>query len=212
MNEEPKKETPERKEEKKTGPYTSKPSERLNIKTADPFKPKNKAKTNLGYVYNAGGIPCRINHGSVNNRLQWDTPPSELNYDPLLVTCLEGLLETEHPFVFVARQGTLELLTAEGAAEKTLPLIPRLVRPLRMALMSREQGVFTAALETLRILSELVGPYLNPHVHLFLQHLGKKLSDRTLRDKVLQVLMTLEEQGGEEVTPIIKSKIPTYRS
>jgi len=128
------------------------------------------------------------------------------------VTCLEGLLETEHPFVFVARQGTLELLTAEGAAEKTLPLIPRLARPLRMALMGREQGVFTAALETLRMLSELVGPYLNPHVHLFLQHLGKKLSDRTLRDKVLQVLMTLEEQGGEEVTPIIKSKIPTYRS
>jgi len=45
MNRRTKKETPERKEEKKTGPYTSKPSERLNIKTADPFKPKNKAKT-----------------------------------------------------------------------------------------------------------------------------------------------------------------------
>ena len=62
------------------------------------------------------------------------------------------------------------------------------------------------------MLSELVGPYLNNHVHLFLQQLGKKLNDRKLREKVLEVLMIIEEQGGEEVIPIIKAKIPTYRS
>ena len=31
-------------EEKKKG-FNSKPSERLNVKAADPFKPKNKSKT-----------------------------------------------------------------------------------------------------------------------------------------------------------------------
>jgi hypothetical protein len=31
-------------EEKKKG-FTSKPSDRLNVKAADPFKPKNKSKT-----------------------------------------------------------------------------------------------------------------------------------------------------------------------
>lgn len=150
-------------------------------------------------------------------RLHWDTNPSQLAYDPLLVTCFEGLLETEHPFVFVARQGCKELLTADGAADKTIPLIPRLVMPLRSALMNSDSGIFNAGLEILkyflsRLLSELVGPYLNTHVHLFLQHLGKKLADRNLRDKVFETLMVIEEQGGEEVVQVIKSKIPTYRT
>ena len=150
-------------------------------------------------------------------RLHWDQQPSQLAYDPLLITCFEGLIETEHPFVFVARQGCKELLTADGAADKTIPLLSRLVMPLRVALMNSDSGIFTSALEILkyficRLLSELVGPYLNSHVHLFLQHLGKKLNDRKLREKVFEVLMVIEEQGGEEVVPIIKSKIPTYRT
>jgi hypothetical protein len=61
-------------------------------------------------------------------------------------------------------------------------------------------------------MSELVGPYLNSHVHLFLQQLGKKMNDRKIRDRIFEVLMIIEEQGGEEVVPIIKSKIPTFRT
>jgi hypothetical protein len=83
-------------------------------------------------------------------RLHWDTSPSQLSYDPLLVTLFEGLLETEHPFVFVARQGCKELLTADGAADKSIPLIPRLVMPLRSALMSPDSGIFNSALEILK--------------------------------------------------------------
>lgn len=83
-------------------------------------------------------------------RLHWDTNPSQLPYDPLLITCFEGLLETEHPFVFVARQGCKELITADGAADKTIPLIPRLVMPLRAALMSSDSGIFNAGIEILK--------------------------------------------------------------
>ncbi|CAG9326471.1 PACRGL [Blepharisma stoltei] len=202
----------EESKKKKANSFSSKPSDRLQVKAADPFKPKNKSKTNLGYVYSAGGIPCRINHGSVSMSLLWSTPPSQLSYDPLLVTLFEGLIETEHPYMFVSRQGTKELLTAEGAVEKTIPLIPRLVMPLRQALTNSDKGAVSSALDTLKLLSELVGPYLNNHVHLFLQQLGKKMNERNYRDKVLEVLMTLEEQGGEEIVPIIKSKIPTYHT
>jgi Parkin co-regulated protein len=83
-------------------------------------------------------------------RLHWDQQPSQLSYDPLLITCFEGLVETEHPFVFVARQGSKELLTADGAADKTIPLIPRLVMPLRVALMNSDSAIFTSALEILK--------------------------------------------------------------
>ena len=83
-------------------------------------------------------------------RLQWDTPPSEISYDPLLISCFEGLQETEHPFVFVARQAVRDLLAAEAAPDKTVPLVPRLVLPLRMALTSSNVEVFKAGLETLK--------------------------------------------------------------
>ena len=83
-------------------------------------------------------------------RLNWDQQPSQLPYDPLLITCFEGLIETEHPFLFVARQGCRELLTADGAADKAIPLIPRLVMPLRVALMNSDSGIFAAALEILK--------------------------------------------------------------
>jgi hypothetical protein len=78
------------------------------------------------YVFT--GIPCRINHGSIKNKLQWDVQPALLayvricacvyvcgiglmqcfpsigSYNPLLTTAAEGFLETEHPFVFVSKQ------------------------------------------------------------------------------------------------------------
>lgn len=145
-------------------------------------------------------------------RLQWDLPPSQLNYDPLLITCFEGLLETEHPYKFVSREAARELLQADGAADKVLPLLQRLIQPLRMALMTADREVFSFGLDVLKTLSELLGMHLNQYLHLLLQQLGKKLSDRLLRDKVFEVLTVLEEQGGEEVQPLIKAKIPTYRT
>ncbi len=45
----------------------------MKIKTADPFgQATKKHKTNFGYVYSAGGVPCRINHGTVVHKIQWD--------------------------------------------------------------------------------------------------------------------------------------------
>jgi hypothetical protein len=51
------------------------PSAKLTgIKTADPFSTKATFKINsFAYVYNAGGIPCRIDHGSITNKLKWDS-------------------------------------------------------------------------------------------------------------------------------------------
>jgi len=130
----------EKKESPKTGLFTTKPSARLtSIKTADPFASKQKLKTNsFAYVYNAGGIPCRIDHGSINNRLKWnnDINIEDLTFDPILITCFEGLIEEQHPFNFIAKEAIKELLESQGSADKALPLLARIAAPLRNALGS----------------------------------------------------------------------------
>ena len=88
------------------------------IKLGNPFAVGNKHKTNFGHVYSAGGIPCRIEHGNVNMKLVWSIPPESLEYDPTLIICFEGLLETLHPYSFAAKQCVRELLSAKGAKEK----------------------------------------------------------------------------------------------
>lgn len=47
----------------------------------------------------------------------------------------QGLRETKHPYTFVSKEGFKELLTVEGAAEKAIPLLPRLVPVLKAALV-----------------------------------------------------------------------------
>ena len=41
-----------------------------------------------------------------------------------------------HPYSFVGRVGFQELLTASDASAKTLPLLPKLIPPLRAAMVS----------------------------------------------------------------------------
>jgi hypothetical protein len=55
-----------------------KPKIMSKIKSSDPFAVGKKHKTNFGYVYSAGGIPCRIQHGSVRMRLKWDIEPESI--------------------------------------------------------------------------------------------------------------------------------------
>ncbi len=150
--------------------FTSKPSDKfMKVKTADPFgQGTKKHKTNFGYVYASGGVPCRINHGTVNHKIQWDKNPQELDYDPLLVNCFEGLLETDHPYSFVANKALTELLEAPGAPDKTIPILQKLIMPLRAAFLSSDMSIWNRALESLKLLSETVGHNLTPHIHIIL--------------------------------------------
>ena len=106
-------------------------------KAANPFASKAvKHKTGFASSFSAGGMPVRINHASgVKQALTWSLPLEQLNYDPLLLTFFEGLCETEHPYVFVAREGIKDLLEAPGATQKTVPLVVRTAR-LRTTFLS----------------------------------------------------------------------------
>lgn len=56
--------------EEKKG-FTQFPSSKFtNIKTVDPFA--EKKGNSFAHIYSAGSIPCKINHGSVSMKLQWN--------------------------------------------------------------------------------------------------------------------------------------------
>ncbi|KAJ0411856.1 hypothetical protein ATCC90586_003009 [Pythium insidiosum] len=173
---------------------------------------KKKHKTNFGSAYDAGSIPCRINHGSIKHSLHWTKDPQTLDFSPLLITCVEGFQETEHPFVFLARTMFRELLAVEDAREKTLVVLPQVIPPLRVALMSSDDDVFLMALEATRMLSDIVEEEMNTYLPKLTQQIHRKLLTKQLRAPVEETLAALERNGGKEALSIIRAKIPTYTS
>ncbi|XP_004681436.1 PREDICTED: PACRG-like protein isoform X1 [Condylura cristata] len=188
------------------------PSDKLNPKTINPFGEQARAPSAFAAIYSKGGIPCRLVHGSVKHRLQWECPPEDLPFDPLLITLAEGLRETKHPYTFVSQEGFRELLLVPGAPERAVPMLPRLIPVLRAALVHSEDEVFERGLNALVQLSVVVGPSLNDHLKHLLTGLSKRLRDKKFKEPITSALQKLEQHGGGGSLLIIKSKIPTYCS
>ncbi|CEG46986.1 Uncharacterized conserved protein [Plasmopara halstedii] len=190
------------------------PSTRLNKhKQAVVFNlGKRKHKTIFSSSYDSGLIPCRINHGSIRNSLLWTTDPKTLSYDPLLITCIKGFLETEHPFVFLSRAAFCDLMVLENAYNKTVPILAQVIVPLREALMAKDDDTFLMALKATRLLSNLVKSEMNMHLSKLTQQIHRKLLANNFRAEVGETLAVLESNGGKEALAIICSKIPTYTS
>ncbi|EDV22669.1 uncharacterized protein TRIADDRAFT_28418 [Trichoplax adhaerens] len=190
----------------------SRPSDRLNPKTVDPFSAKVRHKTTFSAAYVNGGIPCRLVHGSVKHTLQWSTSPEDLPYDPLLVTMMEGLRETVHPFTFIVKHGLRDLLQADRASMKIIPLLSQLIPPLRQALQEQSITIFDACLQTLQLLSDAAGSELNVHLKTLLPQLSKRMFNKDHMGLISSTLQCLERNGGKVAFMIIKAKVPTYTS
>lgn len=176
-----------------------------------PFSVSSKYKTNFGYVYSAGGIPCRLDFQS-RMKIRWEIPLEELNFDPILEICFEGLLETIHPYSFVARQCIREMLNSKNANEKIIPLLPKLLKNLRIALANDNEFIFLEAMDVLKILSQLVKEDLNKFLFLVLQPINKRTFKLKYKEKVFDLLRELENNGGKEAYLHIKSRVPSYNS
>mmetsp|Transcript_2049 Transcript_2049/g.5166 ORF Transcript_2049/g.5166 Transcript_2049/m.5166 type:complete len:273 (-) Transcript_2049:18-836(-) len=200
--------------ERRAKAWSEMPSKRINsVKCADPFATSAKQyKTKFAGVFHSGGVPARLHHGAVNVKLCWSKDPATLDYDPLLVTCAEGLLETVHPYAYASRACFGELLATDGAREKATPLVPRIVPSIRAALVSSDKSVFEGGVEAVRQLSEAVGEALNEHIHVFVVQMNRRSSDKDLAPKILRAMQTFEEGGGQPAYKVIKSKVPTYCS
>lgn len=195
-----------------SGGRPARPSDKLNPKTIDPFSNNTKNQSAFAAIYSNGGIPCRLVHGSVKHKLSWSTPPEQVQFDPVLVTLAEGLKETVHPYTFVARTGFKELLEVPGCVNRVVPLLPKLTVAIRGALGHSDPSVVSGGLDAVTQLSEVVGPELNPHLSKLLVPVAKHMTDKRHREKVVDTLHVLENNGGRECLPVIKSKVPTYSS
>lgn len=147
----------------------NRPSAKLCPKTIDPFSTANAtSRSPFLNAFTSGRIPCRLVHGSVRNRLAWNTSVDDLNYDPVIVLLAEGLRETAHPLPFISRQGFTELLSNVNARPKVLPLLPKLINPIKLALTSDDDEVFQGALNALIQLSTVVGNELDKYLKTYL--------------------------------------------
>ncbi len=101
----------------------------------------------------------------------------ELEYDPILLVCFEGLMETEHPYNFASRECVRQMLLADDSYDKVIPILPKIIPSLRQAISVNEKDAFIDSLEITMILSDLVKDLLNTHLHLILQPINKKIFD-----------------------------------
>lgn len=191
------------------GTSASRPSDKLNPKTIDPFNKKQVAKSSFAVEYNNGNIPCRLNHGSVKHKLEWKVDISLVPLDPTLVLLATGLPETSHPYTFLSEVGFKELLEQPDASVKmSQEIVDKVVPHIKLALSNDTR--FEAGLNSLEILSNTVHGALNVHLKSIMQQLAKKCNNRKLKERIMDVLQVLEQNGGKDALLAIKSKIPTY--
>jgi hypothetical protein len=151
--------------------------------------------------------------------LQWDKDPQEMNYNPLILTFADGLRETQHPYIFIARTGLKELLEVEGATEKLATdsnLSNQLCNTIRLALMdpSKDVDIFNCALDATEQLSNCLGPYLNATmIDKLLIQISRKSFDKKYNQKIMKVLASIDQNCGDnkEILSLIRKKVPTYQ-
>ncbi|KAJ8605145.1 hypothetical protein CTAYLR_000484 [Chrysophaeum taylorii] len=181
--------------------------------------------------YKRGELPCVIEHRGSRNGLSWACPLSQLDYDHYLPIFFDGIRCTQEPYGFVARQGIFELVAdARGHPDCILSCLHDVVKPLRLALQTKDRAVVKAALTALQHLAssnEEVGEALVPYYRqllsvlnvFFMQrrntgdriHYGQRNGD-DIGTTVLETLEILEKTGGKDAFAKIKYMIPAYES
>lgn len=200
---------------------------RFRVQPTGVFHKQQVVPTIFSTRYVRGELPCVIEHRGSRNGLTWLCPLLDLDYEYYLPIFFDGLRCAEEPYSSVARQGVFELLQeAQGHPDCVMPCLPKLVRPLRLALLTKDPDVVMAALRALQHLvnsNHGVGEALVPHyrqllavLNLFFskrRNTGDVWTDTTdIGTAVLDTLELLELTGGPDAFINIKRMVPTYES
>lgn len=185
--------------------------------------------------YDRGDIPITVAFDGAKRKVQWKVVFDKLDYHHYLPIFMDGIRETEEPYKFLARQGTLDLLS-EGRGgnkqgnNKILSVIPQLIIPIKTALNTKDHEICCEMLKTLQVLvvsGDMIGEALVPYYRQILPvfnlfknkncNIGDNIdysqSKRTnLSDLIDETLEQFEINGGEDAFINIKYMIPTYES
>ncbi|KAJ3124825.1 hypothetical protein HK100_011097 [Physocladia obscura] len=152
-------------------------------------------ETAFSAAYSKGGFPCRLEHGSVKHKISWTQPVTSLDYNPLLLTLIEGLRETKHPFLFLVPTALKEMILAPNAKQKILPFLPSIVPGLRHALASKHKQPVLSALSTTAYLASCTGNAMLSVLPALIPPIAKHVHasrDVTIRDAGMACLQGIE--------------------
>jgi len=198
--------------------YAELPSRRAGRqrKCVNPFGRPNARHgiSKFAAAYDRRQIPFRIRHsGSGKNSLQWDVNPEDMaTYDPLLVYVADGLCESRHPFMFLARTAFQQMLEVKSGPEKATACLQGVVEALRRGLMVKDEDVTMAVLRAVQQLSAAVREQLTPYYKFLVTQVNKRGLNKKIVYIVDTTLQTLERNGGPHAFKQIRSKLPAYQS
>jgi hypothetical protein len=185
--------------------------------------------TEFRRFYLRGDLPVQVAFEGASRKVQWKVDFRNLDYHHYLPIFFDGIRETQEPFKFIARQGSLDLI-AKGAENHILSVIPQLIIPIKQALNTRDESIICEMLKILQKLvtsSDLIGEALVPYyrqilpVFNLMKSSNKNIGDNidysqqkgnNLGDLIDETLELFELNGGPDAFINIKYMIPTYES
>ena len=120
-------------------------------------------------------IPCRINHKTSSLSLTWDQPFIKLDLTFLTKICFHGIKERLHPYKFIARQASKELLKTPNILEKIRPILYDLFCEIRKLFLTRDEETFYDTCAICQLLIKACGKLGGKYIYLLLQSMQKRL-------------------------------------
>ena len=171
---------------------------------------KTRYMTNFPVHYINNIIPCFIYHNTASFKLRWYKDFDSIDYDSVLSACFEGIIETAHPFKFIARQACKELLMAENSHKKILGIIPKLYDYMKIALLNENDETFSDALDISYLLVLYSGREGFDYTKAILSPLRKRIWNVKFTSKIYDLLNLLCKLFGDEAYDLVKLFIPSF--
>ncbi|KNC30626.1 hypothetical protein FF38_11708 [Lucilia cuprina] len=194
---------------------------------------KRPAKDTFFKIYwKRGDIPVTFSGKLLRKKntkefpLKWYCPPQNLDYCYYLPIFVDGLSDNDVEIRKLAQYGAMDLILK--APQKVLPVLPKLILPLKRAFNTRDKKIIIGALKVLQLMvlvGPCVGQALVPYYRQLLAvcnlykninvNLGNFIDpDRDCRigDVIEDTLNILEHCGGPNAFINIKYMVPTYES
>ncbi|XP_017151197.1 parkin coregulated gene protein homolog [Drosophila miranda] len=198
----------------------------------DIFKRRPVKETVFKIYFSRGDIPCVLAGRSSkqdptkDRSVRWTCVPEELDYCYYLPIFVDGLADMNSDTRLLAINGAIDLIIR--SPKKVLPVLPKLILPLKRAFQTRDKRIIISALQVVQLMVRLgpcVGEALVPFYRQLLAvcniykninvNLGEGIDpDRSKRigDVIEDTLKLLEYCGGPNAFINIKYMVPTYES